>query len=155
MDIFKNFSALFVEVWDKGILGIDIFQILIGLGIFFIFLLFRGLISKIIINRLKKIAKKTTNKLDDTFVQAMEGPARFFPIVIGFFIASYYMSFSDDGRAVVDTINRTLITIFIFWVMHQIIEPISYVLSGLNKVLTRELIGWIIKSLKILIFILG
>ena len=51
--------------------------------------------------------------------------------------------------------NRTLITIFIFWVMHQVIEPISYVLSGLNKILTRELIGWIIKSLKILIFILG
>ena len=80
---------------------------------------------------------------------------RFLPIVLGFFIASYYMSFAEDGRAVVDTINRTLITIFIFWVIHQIIEPISYILSGLDKMLTRELIGWIIKSLKILIFILG
>ena len=39
--------------------------------------------------------------------------------------------------------------------MHQIIEPVSYILSGLDKLLTRELIGWIIKSLKILIFILG
>ena len=86
MNVFENFSVLFVEVWQKGILGIDIFQILIGLGIFLIFLLFRGFISKIIINRLKKIAKKTTNKLDDTFVQAMEGPARFFPIVIGFLL---------------------------------------------------------------------
>ena len=89
MDIFKNFSSLFFEVWEKGILGVDIFQILIGLGIFLIFLLFRGFISKVIIGRLKKIAKRTTNKLDDSFVQAMEGPARFFPIVIGFFIASY------------------------------------------------------------------
>ncbi len=91
MNIFENFLALFCEVWNKGILGIDIFQILIGLGIFLVFLLFRGLISKFIINRLKKIAKRTTNKLDDTFVQAMEGPARFFPIVGGFFIASYYL----------------------------------------------------------------
>jgi len=57
MDIFENFSALFQEVWKKGILGIDIFQILIGLGIFLIFLLFRGLISKVIIRRLEKIAK--------------------------------------------------------------------------------------------------
>ncbi len=86
MDIFENFSTLFLAVWKKGILGIDIFQILIGLGIFLVFLLFRGLISKVIINRLKKIAKKTTNKLDDTFVQAMEGPARFFPIVIVFLL---------------------------------------------------------------------
>jgi len=34
MDIFENFSTLFLEVWKKGILGIDIFQISIGLGIF-------------------------------------------------------------------------------------------------------------------------
>ena len=88
-------------------------------------------------------------------MSALIGPARFLPIVLGFFIASYYMTFSIEGREVVDTINRTLITILIFWVIHQIIEPVSYILSGLDKLLTRELIGWIIKSLKILIFILG
>ncbi|RPG98667.1 MAG: mechanosensitive ion channel family protein [Candidatus Pelagibacter sp. TMED106] len=155
MELFNNFSDLFLSVWEKGILGVDIFQILIGIGIFLIFLVFRGIISKLIIKRLQSVAKRTTNKLDDTFVSAMEGPARFLPIVLGFFIASYYMSFSEESREIVDTINRTLITIFIFWVIHQIIEPISYILSGLDKVLTRELIGWIIKSLKILIFILG
>ena len=108
MEIFNNFKELFLSVWNKGILGVDIFQILIGIAIFFIFLIFRGIISRIIIKRLESIAKKTTNKLDDTFVHAMEGPARFLPIVIGFFIASYYMSFSEDSRVVVDTINRTL-----------------------------------------------
>jgi MscS family membrane protein len=155
MDIFSNFGDLFISVWSKGIRGVDIFQILIGIGIFFIFLIFRGIISKVIIKRLEAIAKRTTNKLDDTFVKAMEGPARFLPIVLGFFIASYYMSFGEDARAIVDTINRTLITILIFWLIHQVVEPISYILSGLDKMLTRELIGWIIKSLKILIFILG
>ena len=155
MDIFKNFSALFVEVWEKGILGVDIFQILIGLGIFLIFLLFRGFISKIIISRLKKIAKKTTNKLDDTFVQAMEGPARFFPIVIGFFIASYYLEFSPESQSFIDNLNKSLITILIFWLIHQFIQPVSYLLGGLEKLLTKELIGWIVKAFKILIVILG
>ncbi len=155
MDIFKNFSTLFLEVWEKGILGVDIFQILIGLGIFLIFLLFRGLISKVIIGRLKKIAKRTTNKLDDTFVQAMEGPARFFPIVIGFFIASYYLEFSSESQSFIDNVNKSLITILIFWLIHQFIQPVTYLLGGLEKLLTKELIGWIVKALKILIFILG
>jgi len=155
MEIFNNFKDLFLSVWNRGILGVDIFEILIGLGIFLIFLIFRGLISKLIIKKLEIISKKTTNKLDDTFVKAMEGPARFLPLVLGFFIASYYMSFSDDTRSFVENINRTLITILLFWIIHQIIEPISYILSGLGKILTRELIGWIIKSLKVLIFILG
>ena len=155
MELFNNFKDLFLSVWDRGILGIDIFEILIGLGIFLVFLIFRGLISKLIIKKLEVISKRTTNQLDDTFVKSMVGPARFLPIVLGFFIASYYMSFEDDTRAFVENINRTLITILLFWIIHQIIEPISYILSGLGKILTRELVGWIIKSLKILIFILG
>jgi MscS family membrane protein len=155
MDLFKNFSTLFLDVWKKGILGVDIFQIIIGLGIFLIFLLFRGLISKVIINRLKTVAKRTTNKLDDTFVQAMEGPARFFPIVIGFFMASYYLEFSPESQSFIDNVNKSLITILIFWLIHQFIQPVTYLLGGLEKLLTQELIGWIVKALKILIFILG
>ena len=144
MEVLNNFKNLFLSVWDRGILGVDFLQILIGIGIFLIFLIFRGLISKLIIKKLELISKKTTNKLDDSFVKAMEGPARFLPIVLGFFFASYYMNFSEDMRSFIDNVNRTLITILLFWIIHQIIEPISYILSGL-----------IIKSVKILIFILG
>ena len=155
MEAFANLNELFQSVWIKGIFGVNFLDIIIGLGIFFIFLIFRGLISKLIIKKLEIISKRTTNKLDDTFVKAMEGPARFLPLVLGFFFASYYMSFGVETRSFIENINRTLITILLFWVIHQIIEPISYILSGLDKLLTRELIGWIIKSLKILIFILG
>ena len=155
MDVLNKLHELFLSVWKQGILGVDFFQIIVGLGIFVLFLIFRGLISKLVIKKLELISKRTTNKLDDTFVKSMEGPARFLPIVLGVFFASYYMSFDNETRGFIDNVNRTLITILIFWIIHQIIEPISYILSGLDKVLTKELIGWIIKSLKILIFILG
>ena len=102
MEIINNFSDIFSSVWKQGILGVDIFQILIGIGIFFIFLVFRGLISKLIIKKLEIISKRTTNKLDDTFVHALVGPARFLPIVLGFFIASYYMTFSIESREFID-----------------------------------------------------
>ena len=101
MDIINNFSDIFLSVWNQGILGVDIFQIVIGIAIFLVFLIFRGLISKLVIKKLEIISKRTTNKLDDTFVRALEGPARFLPIVLGFFIASYYMTFSAEGRDVV------------------------------------------------------
>ena len=75
MELFNNFKLLFLSVWERGILGVDIVEILIGIGIFLIFLIFRGIISKLIIKRLDNIAKRTTNKFDDSFVSAMEGPA--------------------------------------------------------------------------------
>ena len=104
MEVFINFKELFLSVWDQGILGIDIGQILIGLGIFLIFLIFRGLISKLILKKLEMISKKTTNKLDDTFVKSLVGPARFLPIVLGFFFASYYICLLYTSPSPRDTI---------------------------------------------------
>ena len=34
MDVFVNFKDLFLSVWEKGILGINFYEILIGIGIF-------------------------------------------------------------------------------------------------------------------------
>ena len=53
MELFNNFKSLFLSVWERGILGVDILEILIGVGIFFLFLIFRGIISKVIIKRLE------------------------------------------------------------------------------------------------------
>ena len=80
MELLNNFSDLFLSVWSKGIHGVDIFQILIGIGIFFIFLIFRGIISKVIIKRLESISKRTTNKLDDTFVHAWKDQQDFYQL---------------------------------------------------------------------------
>ena len=107
MNAFKNFKDLFISVWEKGILGINFIEILIGIAIFLIFLIFRGLIGKLIVKKLEIISKKTTNKLDDTFVKSMEGPARFLPIVLGFFFASYYMTFTEETHSFVDNVNIT------------------------------------------------
>ena len=57
MELINNFSDIFLSVWNQGILGVDIFQILIGIGIFLIFLVFRGIISKVI---KEAIRNKTT-----------------------------------------------------------------------------------------------
>ena len=56
MELINNFSEIFLSVWNKGILGVDIFQILIGFGILLLFLIFRGLISKLVIKKLEIIS---------------------------------------------------------------------------------------------------
>ena len=34
MELYNNFKSLFISVWNKGILGVDIIEILIGILIF-------------------------------------------------------------------------------------------------------------------------
>ena len=136
MDKIDQFINLFIEVWKNGISGINISEIIIAVLIFFSFLLLRGLFAKFIIKRIEKYVSKTNNRFDNSLVESLKGPTKFFPIVIGFFIATSYVSLGDSTENFIDNANRTLITILIFWIIHQVIEPVSYILSGLDKLLT-------------------
>ncbi len=152
MDVLKNFKDLFLDVWKEGVSGVNISEIIIALIIFIFFLFLRGIFSKFVIKRLEKYVSKTTNKFDNSLVFSMEGPAKFFPIVLGFFISTSYLSVEHGG---IELINRSLITILIFWTFHQIIGPLSVVIKSVGGLLSKDLINWIIKEIKILILILG
>ena len=129
MDKTEEFIELFIDVWKNGISGINISEIIIALLIFFLFLFLRGLFAKFIIKRLEKYVSKTSNKFDNTLVESLKGPTKFFPIVIGFFVATSYVSLGDSTESFIDNANRTLITILIFWSLHQIIGPISVLIK--------------------------
>jgi len=155
MDRIEQFISLFAEVWKNGISGINISEIIIAILIFFAFLLLRGLFAKFIIKRLEKYVSKTTNRFDNSLVESLKGPTKFFPIVIGFFIATSYVSLGDSTENFIDNANRTLITILIFWSIHQIIGPLSVLIKSIEDLLSKDLLNWIIKAIKILILILG
>ena len=152
MKVLENFKDLFIDVWKEGISGINISEIIIALIIFIFFLFLRGIFSKFVIKRLEKYVSKTTNKFDNSLVSSMEGPAKFFPIVLGFFVSTSYLSVEHGA---IELINRSLITILIFWTFHQIVGPFSVVIKSVGGLLSRDLINWIIKAIKILILILG
>ena len=102
MNVLENFKNLFLEIWQTGIAGVNFTQIGLAIAIFLFFLLLRGLISKFILQRLKNYVAKTSNKFDDALVQASEGPVKFFPVVLGIFMASSYMDF--DGKMSTDSL---------------------------------------------------
>ena len=155
MEVLENFKNLFFDVWNKGISGVNISEIVIALLIFLFFLFLRGIFSKFVIKRLEKYVSKTTNNFDNSLVFSMEGPAKFFPIVLGFFVSTSYLTIENQAAEFLETINRSLITILIFWTFHQLIGPLSVVIKSIGDLISRDLVNWIIKAIKVLIFILG
>ena len=155
MSALEKFTDLFLDVWKNGISGVNISEILIAITIFFFFLFLRGIFAKFVVKRLEKFVSKSTNKFDNTLVNSMEGPAKFFPIVLGFFIATTYLTVDGEGVLFIDKLNRSLITILIFWTFHQAIGPLSVLIKSVGDLLSKDLIDWIIKAIKILILILG
>ena len=141
--------------WKDGIAGVDFTQIFISIIIFLLFLILRGLIAKFILKRLKKYVEKTTNQFDDALVEASEGPVKFLPIVLGIFVATSYMDFEGKTLEFVNNVNRSLITILIFWLIHQVVEPLTYLIKKAEELFSKDLLNWIIKANKILIIFFG
>ena len=98
METFNSFTDLFLDVWNNGVFGINATDIIVSLVIFLLFYLLRRLIARFIISRLTKLVTKTTTQIDDAVIQVLDGPLKFFPVVIGFFIASSYLDLSEQKQ---------------------------------------------------------
>ena len=155
METFNSFFELFTDVWNQGIFGINASEIIIGFIIFLIFYVFRSFFARFIINRLHKIVKKTSIKTDDILIDVIEGPIKFLPVVIGFFIATTYIDINTELMGFIENLNRTLITIFIFWLLHQLIVPFSFLIKNFEEKLTTALVDWTLRGLKLLVIILA
>ncbi len=155
MSAFNQFLDLFKEIWVQGIFGINVSEIIIGLIIFLFFYVLRRLFARFLIGRLNKLVLKSNTQIDDAIIEVIEGPLKFLPVVVGFFIASSYVDFSSNVQDFIDLINRSLITIFIFWLLHQLVIPFSFLIKKFEEKISKPLVDWTLRGLKILIFILG
>lgn len=152
---FKDFIAMVKDVWEHGVFGVDIGKIILALLVLYFFLLIRRLFSKFIINRLKALTRKTKNDVDDMVIEALENPLRFIPVVIGIFLATEILVLNEGLQQGAYSLNRSLITFNIFWILFKLVGPLSRSFSGLKGIFTDSMIAWIIKAIRALVFFLG
>ena len=155
MDVFNKFFALLSEVWKDGVSGASFTDIVIALFVFFIFLLLRSVVSRFIVKKIEAYVAKSTNNFDNSLTISLEGPIKFFPVVFGFFLASTFLNLEGKSSIFVDHLNRSLVTILIFWFIHQLIYPASLLIKSIEEILSKDLLNWILRALKVLIVILG
>lgn len=152
---FEEFWQLVVDVWENGLLGVDIGQILVALAIFITLLMVRDLFTRFVVRRLEKLVARTETQLDDTLVDALRNPIRFVPVVLGFFLATSYLSLSDELQNFATNMNRSLIAFTIFWALYRMSDPLSAIMMRAAHVLTTSMIQWISKAVKVAFVLLG
>jgi len=151
----KKIYYQIINVLYNGVFGISLFDF----GIIFISIIFalliRSIFAKLIVSKVKKVVKKTTTNIDDHLFDALIPPFRLLPIVIVFLAVTLYFEIDSTLGLYFQKINNTLSTIFVFWLIHQALIPFSNIFSKLEKILTKALVLWIVRSLKYLIIFLG
>ena len=151
----EEFWALVVDVWNYGVFGINFGQIAIAIGIFTIFMAFRRLFTKVLINRIRKRAAKTETKFDDSLAEALSDPIRFIPVVMGAFFAFEYLNLEGGIAGIADNITRSLIIFLMFWAFYRMVEPLSFLMGKVERVFSSALVTWLIKAVRVLIAFLG
>ena len=155
MELIKTFIIQIRNVFSDGVFGISLFD----LGIIFFAIIFslliRSFFAKIIVSKVKKIVKKTSNNIDDKLFDSLIPPFKLLPIVIVFLVITLYFDVQSSLGLYLQKINNTLSTIFVFWLIHQALIPLSNFFYRLESLLSKALVLWLIRSLKYLIIFLG
>lgn len=144
-----------LDVWNHGLMGVDIGSIITALLIFAGFLFIRGIFSRYVLNKLRDWAKGSKTKIDDRIVEALIPPIKFIPIIMGIFFSTHYLDMNQNADAFIMKLERSLIAFTIFWAIHRAADPLSHSLKKLEKILTKAMMQWIFKAMKVLIIFIG
>ena len=155
MELFNIFYAQIKNVIEDGVFGASLYDLGIILFALLFSLLIRGTFAKLVVFKVKKIVRKTSNNLDDKLFDALIPPFKLLPVVIVFLAITLYFDIQSTLGIYLQKINSTLSTIFVFWLIHQTLFPLSNFFHKLESVFSKALVLWIVRSLKYLIIFLG
>ena len=155
MDRLEKFWLIVVDVWENGLYGIDIGRYVAAVGIFLAFLLVRRIFSRFFIHRISLLTRKTSTPLDDQALEVLQKPVSFIPVVMGVYFATDYLNLSGDLLVFSERLVRSLIVVVIFWGLVKLVQPMSVVLRGLEKVFTTPMVEWLIKAIHIAFIFIG
>ena len=141
LDIIKmNFQNIF----NINYLGVSISQLIIFILLLFFAILINGLFARFIVSRLKSFVNKTKNKIDDKLFDSLIPPFKFLPIVFVFLILTLTIDSTKILSLYLQKINGTLLTIFIFWFLHQSLITFLSFFQNLSHFFRKHLyLGWL------------
>ncbi len=155
MEILVKLKSYIIDSFNQGSLGFSLLEIISILIFLFLAILIRGLFAKIIVSKIKHIIQKTGNKVDDNLFDALSSPLKTLPIILVFIAMGLFVSNESQLSLLIEKINQTLVTIFLFWLLHQSLVPLSQAFQKLEELLSKALVLWLIRSIKYLIIFLG
>jgi MscS family membrane protein len=154
----ENISNLWLEtldVWQHGFMGINISKIIIAVLIFAGFLLIRGIFSKYVLSRLHSFSERSETHLDDKVIKALTPPIKFIPVILGIYFAGQYAGLDQILNGFFPRLIRTMIAFTIFWGLFRTLDPFSHLLTKLESSLSKTMVQWLFKILKVLVVFIG
>ncbi len=146
------------DILSYKIYDITVQDISIAIIIFLFALTLSNIISKIILNILKRITSKTKTTLDDELLTTIEVPLKFSIILVGFYISKEWLGLSRIDNFL-NNLIQSVATFLLFWLIYRLIDKFAYLFNKFyakfGKKLSSDIENFSVKTLKILTVIVG
>lgn len=119
--------------WNQFIENETIVQIVTGIGILLLFLVFRKIFSTYLFPLLLKFTNKTNTKLVSSLLIAFEKPIRLLIVVVGIFLSLQYFPYYDFDQPFFYKLLRSTIIIIITWGLYKFSSTSSAIFESLKK----------------------
>ncbi|MCK5285702.1 MAG: mechanosensitive ion channel family protein [Candidatus Pacebacteria bacterium] len=143
--------------WNIDLWGNSIFEYLVSVGVFVLFLIAFKIFQVIILKRLKKISENTSTDIDDILIEAVQSLKPPFY----YFISLYFiLPFLTIKESVLGIITGLLLILIVFQVVKSILIVVDYVFEKLankegNDGGVKMAYSYLGTFTKILIWVLG
>ena len=110
----NEFKELLLESLDLSFYGNNLVYLFFLFVLILVSILFNSFIASFIVNKIKKIVKKTSNQIDDNLFKTLLPPSRILPIVIVFFLISLNFYKKTNIGFYLLKINKKSIFLFVY-----------------------------------------
>ena len=149
----NEFINIFRDVWQEGLLGIGLTEMLVSIGIMLTAIMTRSFFVNRILKWLDKLTEGTESSVDDVLLDSLEKPLSYVPIVIGLYLLTVYLPISgalgDFGAQLV----RSLVAFTIFSALINSVTPLFSILSN-RTWLTASMSMWLERAIRVILWII-
>ncbi len=154
-DQFDAFWDLAVRVWNTGVMGADLGSLVLAILILIVFWVMRRVFSIWVLGFVHRVTERTETDLDDTILNALEGPLKFMFIVLGVFSASQVLPLHAEIDDRAQQLVSSLLLVVFFWGLYNAMGPIIDTMSMRISFLKGAIADWFERGLKFIVVLLG
>ena len=149
-------TAFLNQLWNEGVFGASVVELLVGLGIVAIFFIFRGMLARIVMHIMRRAGKKIQAKSLERIANAMHAPSRFLFPVIGLFLFKEMLVLPDTVNAFTDQLLRSLFVVGVFWFVYGLVDFLIDLARDISRGgISEEVDHWLCRSLRIFVVLVA
>ena len=150
----EGFFKLLAEVWEEGLLGIGLTEILISISIVAVAFILRAFVVSRVFQWVESLADKTETEVDDVVFESLRKPVGYIPITLALYLVSIYLPLAGSLGTFIENLVKASLAFTIFSFFSNAVSPLFTILSK-STILTAAMTMWLERAIRVLVWVIG